>query len=242
MGDVEVAAFLSHLAGDPRVAASTQNQALNALLFLYKFVFGRPLGTLHGVVHARRPERLPVVLTIDEVARLLACIDDAHWLPACLRYGSGLRLMETVRLRVKDVDFEHRAIFVRESKGGADRVITLADELIIPLKRHLQSVRLLHERDLAAGFAEVYLTRRGDVARRRPRVRVAVCSVRARQVTSHRKAAGSALEVVRPITPSACAAPARRRSRSPMSARSGSAPAAATAAAASSERAKPMTR
>ncbi|HEX6996569.1 MAG TPA: integron integrase [Gammaproteobacteria bacterium] len=157
MGDVEVATFLSHLAGDPRVAASTQNQALNALLFLYKVVLGRPLGTLHGLVHAKRPERLPVVLTIDEVARLLACIDDAHWLPACLMYGSGLRLMETVRLRVKDIDFAHRAIIVREGKGGADRVVTLADELIIPLKRHLQSVRLLHERDLAAGFGDVYL-------------------------------------------------------------------------------------
>jgi integron integrase len=157
MGDEQVAAFLSHLAVDLRVAASTQNQALNALLFLYKVVLGRPLGNLHGLVHAKRPERLPVVLTTDEVARLLECIDDAHWLPACLMYGSGLRLMETVRLRVKDIDFEHRAIVVREGKGGADRVVTLADELIVPLKRHLQSVRLVHERDLAAGFGDVYL-------------------------------------------------------------------------------------
>lgn len=157
LGDAEVSAFLTHLAVDQRVAASTQNQALNALLFLYRAVLERPLGTLHGLVHAKRPERLPVVLTTDEVARLLQCIDDTHWLPACLMYGSGLRLMETVRLRVKDVDFEHRAIFVREGKGGTDRVVTLADELIIPLRRQLQFVRQLHERDMAAGFGDVYL-------------------------------------------------------------------------------------
>lgn len=157
MRDAEVEAFLSHLAVDLHVSASTQNQALNALLFLYKVVLDQPLGRLQGLVHAKRPERLPVVLTTDEVARLLQCMDDTHWLPACLMYGSGLRLMETVRLRVKDIDFEHRAIFVREGKGNTDRVVTLADELIIPLKRHLQLVRQLHERDLAAGFGDVYL-------------------------------------------------------------------------------------
>jgi integron integrase len=97
------------------------------------------------------------VLTTDEIARLLHCIDGMHWLPTCMMYGSGLRLMEAARLRVKDLDFDHRAVFVRHGKGGKDRVVTLPDELIQPLKRHLQSVRLLHERDLAAGFGDVWL-------------------------------------------------------------------------------------
>ena len=157
MGEPEVARFLSHLALERRVSASTQNQALNALNFLYRAVLSRPLGTLPGVVRAKQPERLPVVLTTDEVTRLLAALDGPHWLPACMMYGSGLRLMETVRLRVKDLDFDHRAIFVRNGKGGGDRVVTLPDELIVPLRRHLQSTRLLHEKDLADGFGEVYL-------------------------------------------------------------------------------------
>jgi integron integrase len=157
MGETEVGAFLSHLAVERSVAASTQNQALNALSFLYKVVLERPLGNLQGVVRAKRPERLPTVLTTDEVARLLHGIDGPHWLPACLMYGSGLRLMESVRLRVKDLDFEHRALFVRHGKGGKDRVVTLPDELEIPLKRHLQLVRLPYERDLAAGCGDVWL-------------------------------------------------------------------------------------
>jgi integron integrase len=157
MGAVEVGAFLTHLATELLVAANTQNQALNALNFLYRAVLDRPLGRLQGVVRAKRPDHLPVVLTTDEVAQLLRRIDGAHWLPACLMYGSGLRLMEAVRLRVKDLDFSHLAIYVRHGKGGKDRVVTLPDELVLPLKRHLQSVRLLHERDLAAGYGEVWL-------------------------------------------------------------------------------------
>ncbi len=157
MGEPEVSAFLTHLASNEDVAASTQNQALNALSFLYGAVLERPLRGLQNVVRARRPARLPVVLTTDEVARILRRIDDAYWLPACLMYGSGLRLMETLRLRVKDLDFSHRAVVVRSGKGGGDRVVTMPDELIVPLKRHLQSVKLTHDRDLIDGYGEVSL-------------------------------------------------------------------------------------
>jgi len=157
MGAAEVAAFLSHLAVEQRVASSTQNQALNALQFVYRYVLERPLNRIPGLVRARQSGRLPVVLTPGEVSELLRRISDACWLPACLMYGSGLRLMETVRLRVKDLDFDHRAIFVRHGKGGGDRVVTLPGELILPLKRHLQNVRLLHDKDLAHGFGDVYL-------------------------------------------------------------------------------------
>jgi integron integrase len=157
LAERDVAAFLTHLAVELRVAASTQNQALNALNFLYRDVLERPLGRLPGVVRAKQPPRLPVVLTTDEIALLLRELDDAHWLPACLMYGSGLRLMETLRLRIKDLDFDHRAIVVRGGKGGGDRAVTLPDELIVPLRRHLQSVKLYHEKDLADGFGEVAL-------------------------------------------------------------------------------------
>jgi integron integrase len=139
------------------VAANTQNQALNALNFLYRVVLERPLGNLQSLVRAKKPARLPVVLTPDEVSQILKMLDNIYWLAACLMYGSGLRLMETVRLRVKDLDFEHRAIFVRGGKGAKDRVVTLPDELILPLKRHLQSVKLFHDKDLADGYGDVHL-------------------------------------------------------------------------------------
>lgn len=112
-----------------------------------------------GIVRAKRPQRLPVVLTQQEVARLLSCIEVAHWLPACLMYGSGLRVMETVRLRVKDLDFDHRAIVVRNGKGGKDRVVTLPDELIEPLRHQIESVKLAHGKDLGDGYGEVALPR-----------------------------------------------------------------------------------
>jgi integron integrase len=157
MGEAEVAAFLSALAVKHEVSASTQNQALNALLFLYGAVLERPLGDVRGVVRAKRAQRLPVVLTPEEVGSLLHSIDGAHWLPACLMYGSGLRLMETVRLRVKDLDFDHRAILVRDGKGRKDRVVTLPDEVIVPLKGQLEAVKLVHAKDLGDGFGEVTL-------------------------------------------------------------------------------------
>lgn len=117
MGEAEFGQFLTYLAVSGNVAASTQNQALNALVFLYKAVVQRPLGELSGVVCAKRPQRLPVVLSHTEVRRLFSRLDGHSWLIACLLYGSGLRLLEAVRLRVKDLDFEHHAIFVRDGKG-----------------------------------------------------------------------------------------------------------------------------
>jgi integron integrase len=157
MGDAEVTDFLTHLAVHRNVSSSTQNQALNALLFLYRAVLDRPLGDLHDMVRAKRPQRIPVVLTTDEVARLLRQLGDAYWLPACLMYGSGLRLMEAIRLRVKDLDFDHHAIVVRNGKGAKDRVVTLPEDLVVPLKRHLQAVKLFHEKDLADGHGAVHL-------------------------------------------------------------------------------------
>jgi integron integrase len=157
LGDAEVTAFLSHLAVAGKVSASTQNQALNALCFLYKHVLERPLGELNGAVRAKRSQKLPVVLSSAEIAALLRNLDGVYWLIACLLYGSGLRIMEAVRMRTKDLDFEHKAIIVRDGKGSKDRLVTLADELVLPLRRHLGSVKTLHEKDLADGFGAVYL-------------------------------------------------------------------------------------
>lgn len=157
MGAAEVGAFLTHLAVDRRVAPNTQNQALNALVFLYDKMLGRPLGMVDGVVRAASSQKLPVVLSPEEVARVLSRLSGIYWLIACLQYGSGLRLLESVRLRVKDIDFRHRAILVRDGKGAKDRVVTLADELIGPLQRHLE-VRLdLFEQDRRVGYGTVYL-------------------------------------------------------------------------------------
>jgi integron integrase len=157
MGEAEVGAFLTDLAVRGRVAPATQNQALNALVFLYKVVLGRPLAGIEGVVRAKRPQRLPVVLTVEEVQRLLRHLSGTHWLVACLLYGSGLRLMESVRLRVKDLDFDHRAILVRDGKGAKDRVVTLADGLVAPLRQQLGHARMLHDKDRADGFGAAHL-------------------------------------------------------------------------------------
>jgi len=157
MGEAEVAAFLTHLAVNRKVAASTQNQALNALVFVYKHVLERPLGDISGAVRAKRPARLPVVLSQDEVRGLLAELRGAQWLICCLQYGSGLRLMESIRLRVKDLEFDRRAVMVRDGKGGKDRVVTLSDALVEPLRRHLAARRNLFDQDVAQGFGSVYL-------------------------------------------------------------------------------------
>lgn len=156
MGAPEVEAFLSHLAVNRRVAASTQNQAFNALLFLYRDVLKQELGPLDDVQRAKRPARLPVVLTQTETRTLLARLDGRYALMANLLYGSGMRPW-SVRLRVKDVDFEYRQITVREGKGQKDRVTLLPDAVVEPLRRHLERVRLVHEQDLSEGFGEVYL-------------------------------------------------------------------------------------
>lgn len=157
MGAVEVEAFLTHLAVEGNVAASTQNQARSALLFLYKEVLGSELPWLNNVEQAKKPRRLPVVLTEDEVRDVLANLQGVHWLVAALLYGAGLRLMEALRLRVQDVDFKRREVLVRNGKGFKDRVTMLPDKLAGRLQSHLATVRLLHEKDLAEGFGEVHL-------------------------------------------------------------------------------------
>ena len=157
MAAAEVTSFLNHLARDRNVAAATQNQALSALLFLYKEVLGQPLPWLDDLERARRPARVPAVLTRSEVQRLLSHMEGARWLMASLLYGAGLRLRECLKLRVKDVDFEYRQITVRDGKGGKDRVTMLPESVIEPLRAHLQRVKALHERDLAEGYGDVEL-------------------------------------------------------------------------------------
>jgi integron integrase len=157
LGGPEVERFLSHLATEGRVSASTQNQALAALLFLYREVLGKELPWMDGVVRAKRPARVPVVLSETEVRALLAQLDGKRWLVAALLYATGMRLLEGLCLRVKDVDFERREITVRDGKGGRDRRTMLPERLIEPLRSHLARVKVLHERDLAEGFGEVCL-------------------------------------------------------------------------------------
>ena len=157
MAEAEVGAFLTHLARDGKVAASTQNQALSALLFLYKEVLKQEIGWLEGVQRAKKPMRLPVVLTPEEVHKLFAQLRGTTRLMAGLLYGSGLRLMECVRLRVKDVDFGYVRITVRDGKGGKDRVTMLPMNLAAGLERHLAKIKAQHEQDLEDGFGEVYL-------------------------------------------------------------------------------------
>jgi len=157
MGVDEVRLFLTHLAVEQNVAASTQNQAFAALLFLYRDFLQKPLGNIENVVRAKLPKRLPDVLTKTETQRILTFLRGEEWLVANLLYGAGLRLMEALRLRVKDLDFEYRQITVRDGKGAKDRITVLPEKIIPPLKEHLERVRLLHEEDLRLGFGEVYL-------------------------------------------------------------------------------------
>jgi integron integrase len=155
MGEGEINAFLSHLAVQERVSASSQNQALAALLFLYRHVLKREIGDLGQVIRAKRPRRLPVVLTREEVQSVLANLSGDKRLIVALLYGAGLRQMECLRLRVQDVDFAQHAITVRDGKGAKDRITVLPDSLIVPLQDHLKAVRALHQRDLADGWGRV---------------------------------------------------------------------------------------
>ncbi|GHU12425.1 integron integrase [Betaproteobacteria bacterium] len=157
MGGAEVEAFLTHLAVTDRVAAATQNQALSALLFLYREVLGLDLPWLTEVVRAKRPARLPVVLTRHEVTQVLERMKGIYGLMARLLYGTGMRLMECVRLRVKDVDFERGEILLRDGKGAKDRVTMLPASLGAQLQDHLRTRRLTHDDDLRKGMASVYL-------------------------------------------------------------------------------------
>ncbi len=157
MGAAEIEAFLTYLAVDRNVAASTQNQALSALLFLYRQVLKQDLVGSIDSVRAKRPKRLPTVLTKEETLRVIGFLSGTHQLMAKLLYGSGLRLMECVRLRVKDVDFAQRQIIVRDGKGMKDRITMLPDVLIQRLREHLQHTKHIHEDDLAKGYGSVYL-------------------------------------------------------------------------------------
>lgn len=157
LGAPEVERFLSMLATQGQVAAGTQNQALSALLFLYREVLSIDLPWMETMVRAKRPQRIPVVLSRDEVRRLLAMMDGMPAVMASLLYGSGMRLMECVRLRVKDVDFELNQISVRDGKGGKDRHVPLPNRCREPLHAQLQRVRLIHQQDLLAGHGAVWL-------------------------------------------------------------------------------------
>ncbi|MGB7924401.1 MAG: integron integrase [Pyrinomonadaceae bacterium] len=157
MGADEIRQYLSHLATDGHVSASTQNQALSAILFLYREVLGIDLPFIDGIERAKSPVRVPVVLTRDETSRVLSQLSGVYKLMACLLYGSGLRLMECVRLRVKDVDFGYRQITVRDGKGEKDRRTVLPTSLIEPLERQLVRAKLLYEEDAQRGYGRVYL-------------------------------------------------------------------------------------
>jgi integron integrase len=157
MAEPEINAFLTHLATVEHVSASTQTQALSALLFLYRHVIGREVGELTGLVRARTSRRLPVVLTRDEVRAVLGALDGDKWLMASLMYGSGLRLMECLRLRVLDLGFMRGEIVVRDGKGGKDRVTMLPRSLTPALKSHLIVARAVHLRDLTAGWGRIAL-------------------------------------------------------------------------------------
>jgi integron integrase len=153
----EIEAFLTHLAVDQHVAASTQNQALGALLFLYREVLKKDLARPVDSVRAKRPKRLPTVLTREEVFKVIGFLSGTRQLMAKLLYGSGLRLMECVRLRVKDVDFGQHQIVVRDGKGMKDRVTMLPDAIIPSLQEHMEHVKRIHDDDLAKGYGSVYL-------------------------------------------------------------------------------------
>jgi len=157
MGEKEINEFLSYLAVKKKVSASTQNQALCAILFLYRHVLNREIGELGDVIRARKPRRLPVVLTCEEVKRILNHLRGTNWLIAALMYGAGLRLSECLRLRVQDIDFDGCMIIVRDGKGFKDRITMLPARLKEPLKKHLAKVKKIHERDLADGWGKVWL-------------------------------------------------------------------------------------
>jgi integron integrase len=157
LGAREVSAFISHLAVGRKVSASTQTQALSALLFLYREVLALPIGWVDDVERAKKPKRLPAVFTREEARAVLGHLREESWLMASLLYGAGLRLMECVRLRVKDVDLARLQLTVRDGKGGKDRVTVLPSSLVEPLERQLERARALHELDLREGLGSVYL-------------------------------------------------------------------------------------
>ena len=157
MAEPEINACLTHLAVKEKVSASTQNQALSALLFLYRYVLDRKVGDLGEVIRARKPHHIPVVMTREEVKAVLAQLNGDKWLMASLMYGAGLRLMECLRLRVQDIDFARNEILIRDGKGAKDRISMLPESLKTPLQDHLKKVKALHERDLGDGWGRVQM-------------------------------------------------------------------------------------
>ena len=157
LGEQHITAFLTHLAVKRKVASSTQNQALCALAFLYREVLKKDLEEFTEITWAKRPEKLPVVFTREEVKQVLIQLNGANWLMGQILYGAGLRVMECVRLRVKDIDFGYNQVWVRDGKGKKDRVTMLPNLIFEELKRHLLKVKKMHESDLNAGFGAVYL-------------------------------------------------------------------------------------
>ncbi len=157
MGEPEVSKFLSNLAVEGKVSASTQNQALSAILFIYQEVLKQELGWINNVKRVKKPSHLPVVFTKEEAKAVLLRLEGTKWITTSLLYGAGLRLMECLGIRVKDIDFSYNQIVVRDGKGGKDWLTMLPESLKEPLKKHLEKVRILHEQDLKEGFGNVYL-------------------------------------------------------------------------------------
>ena len=157
MAEREINAFLTDLPVKQKVSASTQNQALSALLFLYRHVIGREVGDLGEVIRARKPKRLPVVMTGEEVKAVLGQLTGDKWLMTSLMYGAGLRLAECLRLRVQDLDFSRNEILVRDGKGAKDRITMLPESLKVPLQGHLRRIKAVHEKDLADGWGRVLM-------------------------------------------------------------------------------------
>ncbi|MBE9503566.1 MAG: integron integrase [Proteobacteria bacterium] len=157
MGKAEIEAFLTHLAVDMKVASSTQNQAFNALLFLYRNVLNIDFGDDINAVRAKKPKKLPSVMTESEVGRVLDALDGVHKLMAMLLYGCGLRAMECLRLRVKDIGFEEQQLMVRDGKGSKDRITVLPPNINEPLSEHLKRIKIIHQDDLSKEYGSVYL-------------------------------------------------------------------------------------
>lgn len=153
----DVENYLTYLALKKRVSASTQNQAFNAILFFFRYILNKELNELNKTVRAKRGQRLPVVLSVDEVKKVFEYVEGTNLLILRLLYGAGLRLMEAVKLRVKDIDFGSGLIFVRDGKGAKDRTTVLPEKIRKQLMVHLEKIKALHEKDLMAGYGKVYL-------------------------------------------------------------------------------------
>jgi site-specific recombinase XerD len=157
MGSEEIVQFLTYLATVRNVASSTQNQALNALVFLFKRVLNKEAGIFEGIVWARKPKHIPVVLSVDQVRSVLKNLTGVQKVIGCLLYGTGMRLTEALKLRVKDVDFDRNLIIVRDAKGAKDRSVPFPQFLKEPLRKQLERAKALHERDLKEGFGRTNL-------------------------------------------------------------------------------------